>query len=181
MNEKINTNNLRIRRAVLEDITQISLIERQSGFVFSTLPTDFLCCLPEDIPLHNITFYEDAVRNYGSWVAEVDSKILGFICVENIEQESSVHISELAVDYGEQRKGIGRKLLDFIIKYAQMENKNITLTTFSNVPWNADFYKTVGLQLLHDNELNDRLKLLLKHEVEIGLPKQYRCAMRLAV
>ncbi|WP_084419404.1 GNAT family N-acetyltransferase [Photobacterium sp. J15] len=178
MNQCYSPNNLKIRRALLGDITQMVHVEQESGAVFSEMPFDFLSCLPENLPLHSKEFYERAVRNNGAWLAELDSEVIGFICAENIEDESSIHISEFAVDYNHQRKGIGNQLISFVINYAKNANKHLTLTTFSNVPWNAKYYRKLGFITLKDHELNDRLKLVLEHEVKIGLPQQYRCAMK---
>jgi len=181
MNQCEKVNNLKIRRAILGDISQMVHVEKESGAVFSAMPVEFLSCLPENLPLHSKEFYERAVRNNGAWLAELDSKIVGFICLEKIEDESSIHISEFAVDYNYQRKGIGSQLLGFVINLAENENKDLTLTTFSNVPWNANYYRKLGFITLNVNKLNDRLKSLIEHEIEVGLPKQYRCAMKLTV
>ncbi|OZS42294.1 GNAT family N-acetyltransferase [Photobacterium sanguinicancri] len=181
MNQCKKVNNRKIRRALLGDISQMVHVEKESGSVFSAMPVEFLSCLPENLPLHSKEFYEQAVRNNGAWLAELDSKIVGFICLDNIEEESSIHISEFAVDYNYQRKGIGNQLLGFVINFAENENKDLTLTTFSNVPWNANYYRKLGFLTLNVNEQNDRLKSLIEHEIEVGLPEQYRCAMKLTV
>ncbi|WP_206769945.1 hypothetical protein, partial [Vibrio harveyi] len=65
MDQCNSLNNLKIRRALLGDITQMVHVEQESGAVFSEMPFDFLSCLPENLPLHSKEFYERAVRNNG--------------------------------------------------------------------------------------------------------------------
>lgn len=173
-------NTIVIRRAELEDISNIMDIEQRSGKVFSLMPIDFLCNLPPEMPLHGFGFYEETIKLKGLWVTELETKVVGFICLHYIDEESTIHISEFAVDYAYQKQRIGFQLINFVIELAKKECKNITLTTFYNVPWNAPFYEKLGFAIMDSNQLNERLALLLTQEAEVGLPKEYRCAMRLS-
>ncbi|MEC5320210.1 GNAT family N-acetyltransferase [Brenneria populi subsp. brevivirga] len=170
-------NSYRIRPASHREIERLLIIEKKAGEIFSSLPGDFLSRLPSDMPTHSVAFYKKSIDEGCCWVIEDDSKIAGFICTENIESEETIHINELDVLYGEQGKGLGRRLLDFIINDAKRKNKKITLTTFSNVPWNAPFYKKAGFRFAHNSELTARLRSLLAEESALGLPLEYRCAM----
>jgi len=57
--------------------------------------------------------------------------------------------------------------------------RELTLTTFVDVPWNAPFYARFGFERLHERLLNDRLRGILASEHTHGL--EGRCAMRLCV
>lgn len=179
VNLKMNT--IAVRKAESEDISNIIEIEQSSGNVFSSMPIEFLCSLPEEMPLHSYEFYEETIELDGLFVAELEKKVVGFICIRNINEELTIHISEFAVDYAYQKRRIGFQLINFVIELAKKRRKSITLTTFSNVPWNAPFYEKLGFVIMNRSELNERLALLLAQEVEVGLPKEHRCAMRLCV
>ncbi|WP_169753910.1 GNAT family N-acetyltransferase [Photobacterium aquae] len=174
-------NTIVVRRAEFEDITNINQIEKRAGNAFSSMPMDFLCSLPQEIPLHSYGFYEKKIRSNELFVAEIENKVVGFICISNINEESAIHVSEFAVDYTYQKRRIGFQLINVVIELAKKKHKSITLTTFSNVPWNAPFYEKLGFVTIDKSQLNERLVLLLAQESEMGLPKEYRCAMRLWV
>jgi len=56
----------------------------------------------------------------------------------------------------------------------------LTLTTFVDVPWNGPFCETLGFRRVHGEVLNRRLRTVLAHEGDAGLPMDRRCAMGLA-
>ena len=77
-------------------------------------------------------------------------------------------------------QGIGRRLIDAAIAAARVRGLSaVTLTTFRHVPWNAPYYQRLGFETLAAHQLNQRLAIILKGEVEAGLPGDRRCAMRL--
>jgi hypothetical protein len=58
--------------------------------------------------------------------------------------------------------------------FARARNlRSLTLTTFTDVPWNAPWYSRLGFEL---ESCDARLSALVLMEVERGLPR--RCGMR---
>ena len=115
-----------------------------------------------------------------SWVAEVDSQIVGFLCAETAGRD--LHIWELSVRREWQGNGIGRRLMKAAIEHAQSnEFTSITLTTFIGVPWNEPFYRSLGFEIVDNDKLDSRLEDVLRAEIQHGLPGNLRCAMRLSV
>jgi GNAT superfamily N-acetyltransferase len=110
------------------------------------------------------------------WVAETDDgKLVAFLCAERCGDE--LHIWEFAVAQEWQRAGIGRRMIDAVFAYAKASgSKAVTLTTFSDVPWNAPWYARVGFELLDEGKIGERLAAIVRQETERGLPR--RCAMR---
>lgn len=87
---------------------------------------------------------------------------------------------ELDVHPDHQRLGLGRRLIEVAIDWAQAGGyRSLTLTTFEHVPWNAPFYARLGFRFLDDTELDERLARQLAGERSLGL--KGRVAMALAL
>ncbi|SDA84407.1 GNAT family N-acetyltransferase [Mesorhizobium qingshengii] len=115
------------------------------------------------------------------WVAvEHDDQPVAFLSAEI--HDDTLHIWELAVRLDRQRSGIGRALLDKAIADARERRlAALTLTTFRDVIWNAPFYHKLGFLMLDDAQAGERLRQVLRREVEHGMPASRRCAMRLVL
>jgi N-acetylglutamate synthase-like GNAT family acetyltransferase len=73
-----------------------------------------------------------------------------------------------------QNRGIGRQLIHAAEIFARERHlESLTLTTFSDVRWNAPWYSRTGFEISVGDE---RLTALVRAEIERGLPR--RCAMR---
>lgn len=113
------------------------------------------------------------------WVAaELDDPPVAFLSAEI--QDDTLHIWELAVRLDRQRSGIGRALLEKAVADARRRRLvAITLTTFRDVIWNAPFCQKLGFRVMDDAQAGERLRQVLRREVEHGMPASRRCAMRL--
>lgn len=110
-----------------------------------------------------------------SWVAvdEADDAV-GFVCAS--VQDDALHIEELSVRHDRQGCGLGRRLIAAVEARARWDRlAGLTLTTFSEVPWNAPFYGRLGFERLDDARQSECLRRQLAHEQALGLPG--RCAM----
>jgi hypothetical protein len=54
----------------------------------------------------------------------------------------------------------------------------ITLTTFTDVPWNGPLYRHLGFRVLTDDELGPELRALRDRETAHGLDPAQRACMR---
>ncbi|MFB9979290.1 GNAT family N-acetyltransferase [Mesorhizobium kowhaii] len=115
------------------------------------------------------------------WVAvEHEDRPVAFLSAEI--QDDTLHIWELAVRLDRQRSGIGRALIEKAIADARERRLvALTLTTFRDVIWNAPFYQKLGFQALDDARAGERLRQILRREIEHGMPASQRCAMRLVL
>jgi ribosomal protein S18 acetylase RimI-like enzyme len=115
------------------------------------------------------------------WVAaKLDDPPVAFLSAE--VQDGTLHIWELAVRLDQQRLGIGRGLLEEAIADARRRRLvALSLTTFRDVIWNAPFYQKLGFRVLDDAQAGERLRQVLRREVEHGMPASRRCAMRLVL
>lgn len=54
----------------------------------------------------------------------------------------------------------------------------LTLTTFSDVPWNRPYYERLGFRVLDEVELSPGLRRIRREEAQRGLDRWGRVAMR---
>ena len=162
-----------IRLARAEDADAFPAIERAAGTLFETIEG-----LAGVAGMHAIPADEQRrlIRKGHSLVAEADERIVGFLSTEPFRRE--LHIREFSVHPDHQGKGIGAVLL----RAAAIDARNsgfaaLTLTTFSDVPWNAPFYARLGFVEVTALDAHPRLAGELAVEADHGLPAERRCAM----
>ena len=110
-------------------------------------------------------------------VAEADGQLAGFAFVASYDIHA--HLYEVSVGQGFQGAGIGRKLVEAVCIWARDKQfKAMTLSTFSDVPWNAPFYETLGFCILEPHQWTPALFMLREHEEDAGLDIARRCIMR---
>ena len=115
------------------------------------------------------------------WVALAGDLPVGFAHVKVFEP-SVVHLEEIDVhpEYG--RRGIGTQLVKAVCEWATVSNyRNVTLTTFRDVPWNMPFYRRLGFEEIPSRELTPELLFVIEDEVRRGLDPHSRLAMRFVI
>ncbi|WP_369986569.1 GNAT family N-acetyltransferase [Pseudomonas xanthosomatis] len=165
-----------IRPALTRDLKLLPAIERSAAQAFRQCPA--LAWLA-DSEVMDATAHAGFVANAGSWVAvDGQDRPQGFICVS--EQGDALHVHELSVCSEAQGQGLGRRLLEHVVAFAEDRGlQSVTLTTFAEVPWNAPFYARLGFEVLGSEALDGRLRQILAEERAHGL--QGRCAMQRVV
>jgi GNAT superfamily N-acetyltransferase len=165
-----------VRPARYEDVPQLMAVERSAAQAF--VQRAELAWLAEGEILDGEA-HQAFIGAGCSWVAEnAQGQILGFICA--CQEGQALHIEELSVRREAQGQGIGRRLLDEVAAVARRKNlRQLTLTTFADVPWNAPFYARYGFEAMAHDQLDTRLRGVLANERAHGL--EGRCAMRLAL
>ena len=167
---------MRIRPTLEHDIQCLPDVERSAAQAFVALPA--LARLAQGDVMGR-----DAHRAFvdvgGSWVAEdMQGRILGFACARFAGQ--ALHLHEVSVRREAQGQGVGRRLVLQVADIARQAGaKELTLTTFADVPWNAPFYARLGFEVIDDGLLDARLRGILASELAHGLLG--RCAMRLCI
>ena len=153
-------------------------IERSAGLLFREI-ADLAWIADEDD--QTVERHRQLIAKGTSFVAvDHDDRPIAFVSAE--VQNDELHIWELSVRRDRQGSGIGRTLLEKAIEAARTRRlRALTLTTFRDVAWNELFYEKLGFRTLDNEEMEERLRELLRREVERGLPEDRRCAMRLAL
>jgi GNAT superfamily N-acetyltransferase len=169
--------NANIRLTKMEDVSLLPGIEYSAGESFRDIP--HLAWIADD-DLMSTEDYIKYIAEGTSWVAEVDQQLVGFVCAESAGED--LHIWLLAVQREWQAKGIGRKLMGTVFDYARRNGyKSVTLTTFREVRWNEPFYRSLGFEVLDQENIDSRLKQILDAEIKHGIPGDLRCAMRFSI
>lgn len=158
--------------ACAEELPILQAIERRAGGLFRTHPVT-ATTTPSVTPIERL----ERGRVEGLlWVARENARAVGFALVE--ELGSAWHLEELDVDPSSGRRGIGRRLVEKVLEQAEACDREVTLTTYSAVPWNAPFYERLGFVRLSEAELSEPLRHRMLEEADRGLALVDRVAMR---
>lgn len=165
-----------IRPTLEHDVQSLPDIERSAAQAFVGWPA--LAWLAEG-DVMDCAEHRAFVEAGGSWVAEDPAgRIVGFACARLVGQ--ALHLHEISVRHEAQGQGVGRRLLQQVENAARFTGvRELTLTTFVDVPWNAPFYARFGFEIIDERLLGERLRGILASEHAHGL--QGRCAMRLCL
>ncbi len=171
------TNRIGIRPARADDGPALQEIERLAGVRFRDVGLPHIAdAEPESID--ELAEYADAGR---SWVAvDDDEQPIGYVIVDEVDGDA--HIEQISVRPDRQGTGVGRVLVDEVRTWAAENGRPaITLTTFSDVPWNRPLYEHLGFTVIADDELGAGLRAVRAHEATLGLDPALRVCMRSAV
>ncbi len=159
-----------IRHAQTSDLTYLTEIERKANRLF---PVGRIPDPEQTIPpqVLNRAMADDLL-----FVACHEQKVVGYaMCSIG---DDALHLNEVAVDPEYCRRGIGRKLVEFVI--AESKHRNLvatTLTTFNDLPFNRPFYESVGFRVVDKPDLTARLAMILENEKRLGMVN--RVAMKM--
>ncbi|MGX9144573.1 GNAT family N-acetyltransferase [Mesorhizobium sp. 128a] len=169
-------NSIRIARDA--DAEALPSIEQSAGEAYREI--EELAWIADD-DNQTVERHRELIAKGTSWVAtDASDRPVAFLSAEI--QDDTLHIWELAVRLDRQRSGIGRALLEEAIADAMRRRLvALTLTTFRDVIWNAPFYQKLDFQVLDGAQAGERLRQVLRREVEHGMPASRRCAMRLVL
>ena len=164
-----------IRKAMPADADALPAIEQAASEVFAPIP-DLAWLVEAD----NMTVAQHCafIAQGTEWVAvDAAGRVVGFLAGESADQE--FHIAELDVLPERHGRGIGRALVETAAQEARESGHSaLTLTTFSDIPWNAPFYARLGFTEVSGNDLGPHLRACVDEERRKGFPMQRRCAMR---
>lgn len=169
---------MRIRSARRSDLRLLQDIERAAGEPFRTLGMTSVAD-DDPPPLDLLENYRRAGR---CWVATdplstTGDRPLAYVIADPVD--GALHIEQISVDPAAARRGIGRALIDHLAALAPGQGLTaLTLTTFSDVPWNAPYYARIGFRVLAEGELTDGLRTIRGEEAQHGLDRWPRVCMR---
>ncbi|MFF8297661.1 GNAT family N-acetyltransferase [Streptomyces globisporus] len=169
---------MRIRSARRSDLPVLQDIERAAGEPFRALGMAFVAD-DDPPPLDLLESYRQAGR---CWVATdplsaTGDRPLGYVLADPVDD--ALHIEQVSVDPAAARRGIGRDLIAHLAALAARRGMTaLTLTTFTDVPWNAPYYARIGFRVLAEHELTDGLHAIRAEEAQHGLDRWPRVCMR---
>lgn len=161
-----------IRQARLDEASLLPDIEDRAGVMF-------LESVHPEVNEHDAgspqLFRAHIKQNLCFVVVDADDAPVGFATCGVLD--GALHLYELAVVPEHGGKRLGRALIDTVCAEAKARGLGaVTLSTFTDVAWNAPFYERVGFRALTNDDLSPALHLVRNHEHDIGLT--HRCIMR---
>ncbi|CAM5433098.1 GNAT family N-acetyltransferase [Streptomyces griseomycini] len=127
------------------------------------------------LPLGELVRYQQSGL---AWVAVDAADVpIAYLIADRVD--GGIHVEQVSVLPDSARRGIGKSLLDHLADHAQSEQAPaLTLTTFSEVPWNAPYYSCCGFRVLADSMLTPGLRKIREREAADGLDRWPRVCMR---
>ncbi len=168
------TNRVCIRPSRADDGPALQEIERLAGVRFRDVGLPHIAdAEPESIEA--LAIYAAGGR---SWVAvDRDDRPIGYVIVDEVD--GSAHIEQISVRPDHQGTGLGRALVDQVRAWAAENDRTaVTLTTFSDVPWNRPLYEHLGFTVLAEGDVGPELRAVRDHEATLGLDPALRVCMR---
>lgn len=165
---------MRIRPAMTHELPVLQNIERAAGTAFRDLG---MAAVADDDP-PALDVLDGYLRADRAWVAcDAEGRPVGYLICEPVD--GALHIEQVSVHPDAARRGVGRALLAYAADRAREANlAALTLTTFTEVPWNAPYYSRLGFHTLDEAELTPGLRGIRAHEAELGLDRWPRVCMR---
>ncbi len=165
-------NSYAIRDGRSDDLPILPTIERAAAAQFQTTPYAFLA----DADL--VSTEVDLDHEFVWVVVDADDRPVGFAIVRWMD--TAVHLHELDVHSQHARQGLGRRLIEHIAHWVGARGAAaLTLTTFSDVPWNGPYYARLGFRTLDVAMLSPALQAIREAETAAGLPMAGRICMQL--
>ena len=112
------------------------------------------------------------------WIALAGDTPVGFAHVE-VLGSGVAHLEEIDVHPDHGRRGLGCRLVEAVCEWAARSGyREVTLTTFREVPWNMPFYARLGFEEVPTRELSADLVAVVADETRRGLDPTRRVVMR---
>lgn len=162
-----------IRPPATGELPTLQNIELAAGRPFAGLG---MHAVADDAPPTIAAFaaYRDAGR---AWVATgPDDRPVAFVLADIVDGDA--HIAQVSVHPDHARHGIGATLIEHVATWARHRGlPAVTLTTFTDVPWNGPYYTRLGFHPVPDADLPPQLRAIREEETRRGLDRWPRTAM----
>ncbi|EFG65060.1 GNAT family N-acetyltransferase, partial [Streptomyces sp. SPB074] len=125
-----------IRAARPADLPRLQRVETAAGEPFRALGMPEIA---DDAP-PALAVLERHRRAGLAWVhAAADDTPVAYLIADRLD--GCLHIEQVSVDPAHAHRGLGRALIGHAAAHARAEGASaLTLTTFTEVPWNAPYY-----------------------------------------
>jgi GNAT superfamily N-acetyltransferase len=160
-----------IRTVRPDELERVREIELESGAMFVAIGM-------ADIAAHEPAGAEEFA---GALVAVDDGdQPIAFLQVEVVD--GCLHIAQVSVARDHARQGIGAALIEHAVQVARREGRPaLTLTTFTEVPWNMPYYERLGFAVVAPEDQGPQLAAIVALEAREIPGDHPRVAMRRAV
>lgn len=175
---------MHVRAVRGDELPLLQDIERAAGLCFRDVGMPEVAD-DDPLPLGELARYERAglawvaVGGTGLPAAHLPAAHLPVAYLIADRVDGCLHVEQVSVHPAYARRGVGRSLLDHLAGRARAEGvPALTLTTFTDVPWNAPYYARCGFRQLAEDELTPGLRRIRAQESAHGLDRWPRVCMR---
>jgi GNAT superfamily N-acetyltransferase len=154
------------------DVPALPAIERAAARLFEGL-------VPESLMEETSDVAELAAAQAAGllWVALVDDVPVGFAHLV-LREDGVPHLEEIDVHPAHGRRGIGAALVRAVLAWAaESGHREVTLTTFRDVAWNAPFYTRLGFAIVEREHWPPAIATIVAGEAARGLDPSTRVVM----
>ncbi|MFB7878605.1 GNAT family N-acetyltransferase [Nocardia sp. NPDC056064] len=163
-----------VRLATNAEITRLQEIERRAGAPFAEIG---MTAVAEDEPPAAETLAEFVAAGR-AWVwPDATGLPIGYLVLSLVDGQP--HIDQVSVDPDHAGLRIGKRLIDHAVTWARARGlRELTLTTFTQVPWNGPYYERLGFAYIPAAEEPPELRAIRAAETAHGLDEWPRASMR---
>lgn len=162
-----------IRTPADGELPALQEIEVAAGRPFAAIG---MALIADDPPPSLTTFaaYRDDGR---AWIAtDPSDRPIAFILADIVDGDA--HITQVSVHPDHAHQRIGAALIEHVATWARHRGlPALTLTTFTDVPWNGPYYARLGFHPVPDADLPPELRAIRAEETGRGLDRWPRTAM----
>jgi ribosomal protein S18 acetylase RimI-like enzyme len=137
------------RAARRDDLPAVRELERAAGAAFRDLG---MAAVADDEP-PSITELAAFQEDSRAWVITDDADHpVAYLLIDVVD--GNAHVEQISVHPDHARQGLGKTLLDTAAAWAAEHGlAALTLTTYSDVPWNAPYYERLGFQVMAEAQI----------------------------
>jgi GNAT superfamily N-acetyltransferase len=163
-----------IRAARAAELPVLQDIERAASTLFVDWGRAEIAA-DEPPTLEELRRYQQQGR---AWVAvNAHDRPVAYLLADIVD--GNAHVEQVSVHPRHARRGLGKALIEQAVAWARQQGLGaVTLTTFTDVPWNAPYYERLGFRRLSDEGLTPGLRAIRAREAAVGLDRWPRCCMR---
>jgi predicted N-acetyltransferase YhbS len=164
---------MRIRPAATADLPLLQDLERAAGECFRGIGMPEIAD-DEPLSLDELARYQ---RMDLAWVAAEADRPVAYLLAEPVD--GALHIEQVSVHPEWAGRRIGRALIEHPAARAAADGlDSLTLTTFTEVAWNAPYYARCGFAPIAPGDLTPGLRAIREQEAAHGLDRWPRVCMR---
>lgn len=163
-----------IRAATETEIALLQRIEERAGLPFAEIG---MHAVAEDEP-PAAELLAAFIADGRAWVwPDADNRPVGYLLLSVVDGEP--HIDQVSVDPDHAGQRIGKRLIDHAVDWSRANGYHeLTLTTFTRVPWNGPYYERLGFSYIPQAEETPGLRAIRAAESAHGLDEWPRACMR---
>ncbi len=163
---------INIRNATPDDFVNLPALEEDAAQAFVEFGYQDVLNM-QALP---VSFYKNLSSDSIILIADKNHEAVGFCVIIKIDNQA--YLKEVSVAYKHSGQGFGRSLLDHAFQEAKERGYTfVTLTTFSDLPFNAPFYESLGFKKFAFDQRWPELKSLHEEEKCNALASYKRIAM----